>query len=122
MTMPSSQRQGRMVVRDSEWARSAHPESQTKKKLEDQARQETLHQIEQLLSQATALAQSIGYTCVTKVTPHTNGQLRKKLRYVNPDNPNETWNGRGRKPAWALEKLEQGADLEQFRAGPDSVS
>ncbi|HEX6001152.1 MAG TPA: H-NS histone family protein [Hyphomicrobiaceae bacterium] len=35
-------------------------------------------------------------------------------KYVNPDDPSETWTGRGRKPRWLNAKIEEGAKLEKF--------
>src|SRR5262245_57950562 len=35
-------------------------------------------------------------------------------KYVNPDDPSETWTGRGRKPRWLSAKLQEGAKLEKF--------
>jgi len=35
-------------------------------------------------------------------------------KYVNPDDPNETWTGRGRKPRWLNAKIQEGAKLEKF--------
>ena len=35
-------------------------------------------------------------------------------KYVNPDDPNETWTGRGRKPRWLTAKLQDGAKIEKF--------
>jgi DNA-binding protein H-NS len=35
-------------------------------------------------------------------------------KYVNPDDPSETWTGRGRKPRWLTAKLQEGAKLEKF--------
>ena len=35
-------------------------------------------------------------------------------KYVNPDDPTETWTGRGRKPRWLNAKLQEGAKLERF--------
>jgi len=39
----------------------------------------------------------------------------KTIAYQNPDNPNETWAGRGKRPNWILEKLEQGIQLQDLR-------
>lgn len=36
------------------------------------------------------------------------------VKYVNPQNPAETWAGRGRKPLWLVAKLKKGAKLEDF--------
>ena len=35
-------------------------------------------------------------------------------KYRNPDNPADTWAGRGRKPKWVEDKLAQGATLEDL--------
>jgi DNA-binding protein H-NS len=35
-------------------------------------------------------------------------------KYVNPDDPTETWTGRGRKPRWLNAKLQEGAKIEKF--------
>ena len=35
-------------------------------------------------------------------------------KYVNPDDPSETWTGRGRKPRWLNAKIQEGAKLEKF--------
>jgi DNA-binding protein H-NS len=36
------------------------------------------------------------------------------VRYRNPENPTETWTGKGRKPNWVDRELEAGRDLEEF--------
>jgi DNA-binding protein H-NS len=35
-------------------------------------------------------------------------------KYRNPDNPLETWAGRGRKPKWIEDRLAQGASLDDL--------
>ncbi len=35
-------------------------------------------------------------------------------KYRNPDHPDETWAGRGRKPKWVEDKLTQGQTLEDL--------
>ena len=37
-------------------------------------------------------------------------------KYRNPDNPDQTWTGKGRKPGWLLEALSQGKSLEDLAA------
>jgi DNA-binding protein H-NS len=37
-----------------------------------------------------------------------------KAKYCNPDNPAETWTGRGRTPNWLRAKLDKGAKLETY--------
>src|SRR5690349_15221222 len=35
-------------------------------------------------------------------------------KYRNPDNPEETWAGRGRKPKWVQDHLDQGTPLDEL--------
>lgn len=41
------------------------------------------------------------------------------VRYRHPDNPSLTWTGRGRKPAWVVEWLDNGGTLDQLEVGRD---
>ena len=36
------------------------------------------------------------------------------IKYRNPDNPSETWTGRGRQPKWLAPLVKKGAKLEKF--------
>ena len=44
------------------------------------------------------------------------GSTGGAAKYVNPDNPEQTWSGRGRRPQWINEALESGRTLEDFAA------
>ena len=35
-------------------------------------------------------------------------------KYANPDDPSETWAGRGRKPRWLAAKLKNGEKMDKF--------
>lgn len=35
-------------------------------------------------------------------------------KYVNPDDPEQTWTGRGRKPRWVTEALDAGKSLDDM--------
>lgn len=37
-----------------------------------------------------------------------------KIRYRDPDDPDNTWTGRGEQPAWVASKLEAGMDLSEL--------
>jgi DNA-binding protein H-NS len=39
-------------------------------------------------------------------------------KYRNPDDPNETWAGRGLKPRWLVAALKTGKKLEEFSIDP----
>ena len=36
------------------------------------------------------------------------------VKYSNPDDPSQTWTGRGRKPKWLAAEMSKGARLERF--------
>jgi DNA-binding protein H-NS len=43
------------------------------------------------------------------------GKGRKvAAKYANPDDPSETWTGRGRKPRWLAAKMKDGDRIEKF--------
>jgi len=47
------------------------------------------------------------------------GVSARAVKFRNPENPLESWKGRGRRPLWLISKLSQGADLDEFRVeGP----
>jgi DNA-binding protein H-NS len=39
---------------------------------------------------------------------------KSAAKYANPDDPSQTYSGRGRRPFWLLAKLKKGASLEDF--------
>lgn len=61
------------------------------------------------------LASESGFTLAELVTDEKN--LKKatiKIKYRNPNNKEECWTGRGRKPTWLVVLLEAGKKLEDF--------
>lgn len=36
------------------------------------------------------------------------------VKYRSPDNPDDTWTGRGRQPKWLVAALKKGAKIEDF--------
>jgi DNA-binding protein H-NS len=42
------------------------------------------------------------------------GRSAGMAKYKNPDNPAETWTGRGRKPNWLIARLGKGAKMTDF--------
>ncbi|WP_102107734.1 H-NS family nucleoid-associated regulatory protein [Oceaniglobus roseus] len=41
-------------------------------------------------------------------------QQKNPPKYRNPENPTQTWTGRGRQPAWIKEALERNQSLDMF--------
>ena len=38
-------------------------------------------------------------------------------KYRNPEDPSETWAGRGKQPRWLVKQLRSGKRIEEFRIG-----
>ncbi|MGO3120757.1 MAG: H-NS histone family protein [Moraxellaceae bacterium] len=43
----------------------------------------------------------------------------RSIKYRDPDNFENSWTGRGRKPKWLIEKVNSGFDIEFFRVDND---
>src|ERR687895_591682 len=50
----------------------------------------------------------------TKKPKLKNVDSSHKTKYINPDNPDQTWSGRGQKPKWLKEALATGKTLAEF--------
>jgi DNA-binding protein H-NS len=61
----------------------------------------------------TALAEKRGFTLCDLFGSRGKRKLVAPT-YANPDNPSQTWTGRGRKPHWLVAKMKSGAKLQQF--------
>jgi DNA-binding protein H-NS len=67
-----------------------------------------------LRQEMEAMAQSRGFK-LNEVVGGRGGKGRTvAAKYANPDNPAETWSGRGRKPKWLVAKLKDGAKMDKF--------
>ncbi len=78
--------------------------------LEEESRRQAFEKIQ-------ALAADVGLTPSVLLRQYGAGSSPRtaaKAKYRNPDNPQETWSGRGRKPAWIKEWLEAGKQLEEL--------
>src|SRR5918999_2705108 len=54
----------------------------------------------------------------TKKPKSKNADQASLPKYINPDNPDQTWSGRGQKPKWLKEALAKGKTLEQLLIEP----
>ena len=72
---------------------------------------------EEVRGELTALAQSRGYTIEDLFPSSGKGKKKAKLpaTHRDPNNPANTWTGRGRKPKWMIEALEADASVEDFK-------
>jgi DNA-binding protein H-NS len=68
----------------------------------------------ELRDKLEAMAASAGFK-ISDLFGGRGGKGRKvAAKYVNPDDPSETWTGRGRKPRWLSAKLKEGDRIEKF--------
>ena len=76
---------------------------------------ETLHLA---LKEMRAVADKLGVAFEDVIVLH-KGKGRKPgtkaaAKYANPDDPSQTWSGRGRKPAWIKAALETGKSIDDL--------
>ena len=68
------------------------------------------------LAEVEALAREKGFSLPELLK--TSGRKPRTVnapKYVNPDNPAQTWTGRGRRPGWIEEALAAGKSLEDMK-------
>ena len=86
---------------------------QAQRELAERQKQERRH----IMAEIRALADSVGLTVNFVEEEKASGSLRGRKvapKYRNPHNPGETWTGRGMKPRWLVELIEQGRDMQEF--------
>ena len=75
---------------------------------------------EAAIEKLKAIAREHGYSLEelagTKKTRKVSSAVHKPVapKYANPSNASETWTGRGRKPLWVQNALNQGRSLESL--------
>ncbi len=60
---------------------------------------------------AEAAAAEYGFTLADLLRAEKPAKPASPAKYKNPDDPGQTWSGRGRKPGWLVSALEAGADI-----------
>ena len=75
--------------------------------------------IEDAYNQIIEIAENVGFSVEQLL--EFGAQKRKKTtrksvepRYLNKNNAEETWTGRGKQPRWLVAEIEKGAKLEDF--------
>ena len=71
---------------------------------------------QRVFGQMRELAATLGLTLeeVARLERGKGGAGGGQARYRHPDDPNLTWSGRGKRPAWITEALAAGRSLEDF--------
>lgn len=74
--------------------------------------------LKEVKRQIHELAASIDYTVV--LTKSKTGSKKKavgtpaKAKYRNPNNPDATWSGRGKRPLWVVAHTSNGGEMEEL--------
>jgi DNA-binding protein H-NS len=69
------------------------------------------------LARMKELAASVGMTIEEVITYSSTKKTKGEPKYQNPNNPKQTWTGRGKRPGWIKAQLEQGKELEELKIG-----
>ena len=72
---------------------------------------------EELRAQMRQMAAESGFHLEDIMEEELKRRNRKPVsppKYFNPDDPQQTWTGKGRKPGWIAELLESGKTLEEL--------
>lgn len=68
-----------------------------------------------VLAQMKELAASVDMTLQEVITYSSAKKTKGQPKYQNPENPKQTWTGRGKHPFWIKAALEQGKALDELR-------
>ena len=115
------------------WKKDATPESSfddlllQRQKIDDEILKRQGTEAETLKTKLRNLASALGITIPDllglpqQVRDKEDKKQRKKRQgktYANPDDPTQVWHGLGKRPPWLTEKLDAGANLEDFQVKP----
>lgn len=76
---------------------------------QDNKRKEVVSKIREL---ASGIGVSVEFVELTKAPSRRGGRIPAK--YKNPKDPSQTWTGRGMKPIWLRDLINQGHSLSEF--------
>ena len=70
---------------------------------------------QEALNEMRMIAEKHGFSLSDIVSGGDKSKAKKgQPKYMNPDEPKETWTGRGRKPGWVIKALGVGKSLEEM--------
>ena len=96
--------------------------------IEREIAKRSAHELEAQKSKLSAMANSLGLSIGTLFGVSADAKKERKKRkafeaklYRNPDNPDEIYKGKGKRPAWLQTRLDAGEDIETFRIKEESA-
>lgn len=87
------------------------------KRAHDEIGRKEAQRLEEARDRISQIANEYGLPLedLLKAQPRVRASRGKAApKYRNPNDPSQTWAGRGRKPSWLEAELKQGANLEDF--------
>lgn len=94
------------------------------KRLMERVKQEIYHkeqaQVLEIRQRMDELASRVGMTPEQVLSFDSRKKITSAptVKYRNHGNPEQTWSGRGKRPNWLTEAINQGANLEEFKVEP----
>ena len=87
--------------------------------IEKELQQRHIEERKRISKQMKELAASVGMTVEEilglEMARKTRTTSQTPAKYRNPEHPEQTWSGRGKKPAWIKEAIQRGRSLEELR-------
>lgn len=80
--------------------------------------QKRIQDVERQINELAKSVQMSPEELVMHMHRSKSGQ-NKRIVFQNPDNPQETWAGRGKKPKWIVREEANGRDIEDFRVSDE---
>lgn len=68
-----------------------------------------------VLARMKELAASVDMTLEEVIAYSSTKKTKGEPKFQNPENPKQTWTGRGKRPSWIKAALEQGKSLDELR-------
>jgi DNA-binding protein H-NS len=83
--------------------------------IDKEVKRREIEEKRKVLAQVKELAASVGMT-VEEILEAGGTQKKTKgqPKYCNPDDPEQTWTGRGKRPAWFNQAINSGKTLEDL--------
>jgi DNA-binding protein H-NS len=68
-----------------------------------------------VLVQMKELAAGVGMSLEEVLAYSSAKKTKGEPKYQNPDNPKQTWTGRGKRPSWIKAAIERGTSLDDMK-------
>ena len=84
------------------------------KNIEKEIAQREIENKKNVLAQMRELAAGIGMTVEEVIESMPQKKTKGQAKYQNPNDPEQTWTGRGKRPGWLNDLINRGKRLEEL--------